>query len=1064
MRTYTCSACKKKVSRSELVGHRKTCSGDLREQKGVTGFLGKGIKLLLLSALGLGLAALSLFLGRSSFESLANMRQLERVPATTIRAALPGEINLNGKAKLLSQGLTSPNTNSSCVYYRYVVERKERDSDGDTRWVTVSDVEKHTPFLLEDSTGSITISPSNRVDFSVPESWSTTRGDMRYTEYRIDPGDGLFIFGFALRNGDSFEVSFTRDGHYQPIISELGETRERVGMAGGSIAMTWLGLVCLAMALSVFITIFRQHRLLLYFSILNTAVVIYLVALGLNMMKLDLQAATERLTGYRTTVQQEIQTTLQSYAISWQGDWTTLPDFEAFRTRGLPQEAAFRLDEIRLNLARAVDRVRHQRSAFPERFLAPLWGIQIQDPLPLPESQQQKLRTGMGELETARVPPLVGWIIIGVSLLTGILAFGFGFRKVKFKRCMENIPTSPTTGAAYGVSELKGVVDVPESADFLSGPLSHQPCVQYHYVVKEKRGSGKKSSWVTLINERRQVPFRCQDGHGSMLIDPAGAEIHTTHTTRKGMGRRRYTETRLEVGDPLYAIGSCTLDPTTGTSLYLQKPEEKDLPFILSNMSETRVMLRIARTGILLLNVSFAGILLMALLFFGLSGSFAATDYLAAALVAPVFMTFVTLALHYNDLIFLRERANRNWSNIDVSLQKRSDVVPQIENITKGLMQHEREVQETVAEMRTLQNKTFDRSPEGLKEHLHSEHASLQKLIMLREANPNLISNPQVSLFMRTLIVLENELSLMRDGYNDAVETYNTRIQSFPDLLFAKLFHFEEKALLFPGTEATRIPPSIQNLWESEQTPAPKTEEEPEHPEKDDESTSAAALLAAGSPAPDPEPAASDPSDERSAADEFMARLSSPSENDLETFRNLESAYPQLRSMSPSAYRQFKAKVVKAMEEDEVITPMEFALQKSMSRTLDTAFGYQPERPIRHRNFETMIESVSDLLSMLAMMEETPETRQAAFDLGVSNLNHSDKSAFTFREIDSTNLITFDQVLEDIAHAVPMCKANILYACDALIRMNEDATPDQVLLMCAIADTLDRPRPDWTEA
>lgn len=1063
MQTYLCSRCNRKVPRSELVAHRRDCGGDVTEHKGVVGWFGKAFRSVGLLLLAVVLAAVSLFLGHASFESLADMRELERVPPTTVRAVLPGEVNLNGTAEILDGTLRAPQTNTRCLYYRYLVERKERDSDGDTRWVTETDRKEFVPFVLRDDTGGIRLIPDGGVDFSVPESWSEQRGDRRYTEYRIDPGDSLFVFGYAVRSNASFEVVFDREGHYQPILSERGETSERVGMAGGSIAMAWFGLIALALALSVMMGVFRQHRLLVYFTILNFAVAVYLVTLGLNMMKLDLQAAVDRLETYSETVRTETRTLLENHGVSWEGDWESLPAFSTYEGQGLPDDIQARLREIRLNLARSVDRVRAQRAAFPEFLLAPLWGIPEFEPLPLPEDQRAHLEAEGDGLEKARVPPFIGLLLIGAALLAGVVAFIFGFRKVKFKRCMENIPTSPTNGAAYGVSEFKGVVDLPESADLLNGPLSRQPCVQYHYKVEEKRGSGKKSKWVTVVDERRRIPFLCRDGEGVLLIDPAGADVHSTHRSSQRRGRMRYTETRLEHGDPLYAIGECGLDPVRGDRLYLRKPEEKDLPFILSNMSEARVMLRMARTGILWLDVSFAGILLTALLLFGLSGSFAATDYLAAALAAPLFMTCVTLALHYNDLVFLRERARRNWSNIDVSLKKRSDLVPRLESVARALMDHERGLQEAVTSMRDLYGAKVARTPEGVQQYMKAEHASLQQLMFRAEDYPDLKSNRQTALLMRTLILLENEISLMRNGYNDAVETYNTRIQSFPDLFFARLFHFREEQLVFAETGVTRVPPSIQNLWEREQTPPPLppsedagSETAPTEVSGEESPASAAALAAAAPPSEEP-----DEAEAASAVDAFLTLLKEPPENNLKRFAEIEALYPRLKELSPAAYRRFRTDAVKAMEADEVITVLEYAVQKSVGRHLDPAFGLAPERPIRHTGFDTMLDSVSELLSLLAMLEETPDTRRAAFDAGVANLNHHPASDFEFRERDPDNLAEFDQVLEDIAHAAPMHRANVLYACEALVKLNHDATPRQILMLYAIADTLGRERPEW---
>ncbi|MEX2381767.1 MAG: LemA family protein, partial [Opitutales bacterium] len=1055
MQTYLCSRCHQKVPRAKLIDHRRDCGGDVDEHKGVTGLLGRGVKTIGLIALAVALSALSIVLGISGFHSLAGMRQLERVPATSVRAVLPGEVNLNGEAEMLDRTLKAPDTGTPCVYYRYLVEREERDSDGDTRWVTEKDERKYVPFLLRDDTGAVELIPDAGVDFSVDTSWSDQRGNRRYKEFRIDPGDSLFVFGYALRSNDTFQVVFNQQGHYQPIISEHGETRERIGMAGGSIAKAWFGLVALALALSLLISVFRQHRLLVYFTLLNLAVAVYLVVLGLNMMKLDLRAAADRLETYSETVQTETRRLLRSRNIDWEGDWESLPDFQELD--GLPEETGIRLEEIRLTLARSVERVRAQRSAFPERFLAPLWDIPKPAPLPLPDRQQAIVTAEGTGLEKAKIPPGIGLLLSGVSLLVGIITFFFGFRRVKFKRCMENLPTSPTTGAAYGLAEFKGVVDLPEHAELLKGPLSHQPCVQYHYKVQEKRGSGKKSKWVTVVDQHHRIPFLCRDGDGAMVIDPAGAEIHSSHHTTRRRGQRRYTETRLEHGDPLYAIGECRLDPARGDRLYLCKPEGP-YPFILGNLSEARMMLRVARKGILLLNLSFAGIVLTALLFFGLSGSFAATDYLAAALSAPLFMTCVTLALHYNDLVFLRERVRRNWSNIDVSLKKRADLVPQLENITRSLMKHEREVQEAVTDMRKMYGAKVERTPEGVQQYMRAEHASLNRLMLTAEAYPDLKSDRQTALLMRTLIVLENEISLMRNGYNDAVETYNTRIQTFPDLFFARLFHFQEKQLLFAETEVTRIPPSIQALWEQDQLPTSSKPEGEDHPpektEVADDPDAPADIAALAALTPEATGTGETEDIPSPAIESFLALLRGSPADIKETFDQAEALYPELRKLTPSAYRHFKAEVLRVMEEDNILTVLEYAMQQSIRHHLDPAFGLSPKRPIRHTDFPTMIDSVSDLLSLLAMLEESPENRQSAFDTGVANLNHKPASDFRFRECDPDNLSEFDDVLEDIAHAAPMHRANVAYACEALVKLNHDATPRQILMLYAIADTL----------
>jgi hypothetical protein len=472
-------------------------------------------------------------------------------------------------------------------------------------------------------------------------------------------------------------------------------------------------------------------------------------------------------------------------------------------------------------------------------------------------------------------------------------------------------------------------------------------------------------------------------------------------------------------------------------------------------------MRRIARAGIALLNVSFAGVLLLALLLFGLTGSFAATDYLAAALAAPIFMSAVTLTLHYNDLIFLRERVRRNLSNIEVSLQKRKDLVPRLEAVAKACMYHERSLQEAVTRMRNHCANPAASTVAGMQEYMSAEHGLLRQLLVQVEAMPDLISNTQTALLMRTLIVLENEISLMRNGFNDAVETYNTRIQVFPDMLFARLFHFEEQAFAFAETEITRIPPSLQRLWESTQvSELPAVEEDDlAHPASDTQSATAMELAAASAA----DSSASDVECLPTAATAFLTLLREPAKDDWETFRKAEALYPALKSLSPPEYRSWKTQVLQEMESDEIITVLEFSMQASIRRHLDPVFGIQRKRPIRHTDFSTMLDPVSSLLSLFAMLEETIETREQVFQSGIQNLNHPAASDFHFQTVDPDQLAHLDDVLEDIAHASPMHRANILYACEAMVTLHGDATLRQCLMLCAVADNLGRKRPAFLE-
>jgi len=119
-----------------------------------------------------------------------------------------------------------------------------------------------------------------------------------------------------------------------------------------------------------------------------------------------------------------------------------------------------------------------------------------------------------------------------------VVSLVFGFRAVKHKRIVENLPASPTSGVAYGLAEVKGLVDLPDGVNPYEAPLSRRPCVTYKYEIKEQRGSGKKRRWVTVHSESRRKPFEVLDRDGSLKVCPDDAEILSWRKTTKKAGRR----------------------------------------------------------------------------------------------------------------------------------------------------------------------------------------------------------------------------------------------------------------------------------------------------------------------------------------------------------------------------------------------------------------------------------------------------------------------------------------------------------------------------------------------
>ena len=268
--------------------------------------------------------------------------------------------------------------------------------------------------------------------------------------------------------------------------------------------------------------------------------------------------------------------------------------------------------------------------------------------------------------------------------------------------------------------------------------------------------------------------------------------------------------------------------------LILQK--NKDFPFLLANLPERQVLLRKSRAAIFTTNLGLNGVMLLVLTLFGISGSYAATDYLFAALVAPAFCGFMMVALMFNDLIFLRQRVKRAWANIQVSLKKRSELVPNLLEVAKAYQLHEQELQETLVDLRADAKRVGDMNASEAGEFLGAESAVVTKLLAVREEYPDLKANTLTEDLMRRIVGLENEVALMRNGYNDSVERHNTKILHFPEVAIANFFKFKSAEYFHADIEhrdftkvdfTTDDSPRIHEEVDKNNDPEENSEEDP---------------------------------------------------------------------------------------------------------------------------------------------------------------------------------------------------------------------------------------------
>jgi LemA protein len=159
--------------------------------------------------------------------------------------------------------------------------------------------------------------------------------------------------------------------------------------------------------------------------------------------------------------------------------------------------------------------------------------------------------------------------------------------------------------------------------------------------------------------------------------------------------------------------------------------------------------------------------------------------------VAVVAVLVLGLVWIFNRLVSLRTRVDNGWSQIDVQLRRRADLIPNLVETVKGYAAHERELFEHVAEARARSI-----GARGVTEQAAAENqvtAGLRQLLAVVEAYPDLKANQNFLALQEELIGTESKIAYARQFYNDQVMRLNTLIQSFPSSLVARAFGFEER-------------------------------------------------------------------------------------------------------------------------------------------------------------------------------------------------------------------------------------------------------------------------------
>jgi LemA protein len=176
-------------------------------------------------------------------------------------------------------------------------------------------------------------------------------------------------------------------------------------------------------------------------------------------------------------------------------------------------------------------------------------------------------------------------------------------------------------------------------------------------------------------------------------------------------------------------------------------------------------------------------------------------------LIVLVVLVALYLVVTYNGLVSLRNRIENAWAQIDVQLKRRYDLIPNLVETVKGYASHEQGTLEAV-----IQARNMAMTAQGPKDQAAAENmitGALKSVFALSEAYPDLKANQNFLNLQEELSGTEGRIAYARQFFNDVVNKYNTKIQSFPAVLVANRLGFVEREY-FEADDESRGPVQVQ--------------------------------------------------------------------------------------------------------------------------------------------------------------------------------------------------------------------------------------------------------------
>lgn len=180
-----------------------------------------------------------------------------------------------------------------------------------------------------------------------------------------------------------------------------------------------------------------------------------------------------------------------------------------------------------------------------------------------------------------------------------------------------------------------------------------------------------------------------------------------------------------------------------------------------------------------------------------------------ALIIAAVIVGILVISIIgiYNSLVRLRNQVDNSWSQIDVQLKRRHDLIPNLVETAKGYMKHERETFEEITKARSQAMGAKNVAEASKAEGALGE--ALSKFLLVVENYPDLKANQNFLALQEELTSTENKISFARQSYNDQVLFFNNKTQMFPSNIIASMFSFTKRDFFEIEAPAEREVPKV---------------------------------------------------------------------------------------------------------------------------------------------------------------------------------------------------------------------------------------------------------------